>query len=317
VHTGGARKEDDVTKLSPQFLRYQSICPDWEGFLGSLTRPLPTAFWVNTRQIRTEDLLELVGWTAPQVEALRWRSAAFRVPSSLRPARLPEYMAGFYHLQEEVSMLPAYLLDPQPGERILDLCAAPGNKTMQIALAMDDRGTLIANDWRSDRISVLRMHASRLGLSNIATTVAHGAQLKAPTAWFDRVLVDVPCSCEGTSRKHPSILAHEIPAGTILHGGVQIALLKKAVELCRPGGRIVYSTCTFRPEENEYVVDRVIGQDTKLRIKPVELPGWQWQAGLTAWGEQEFSPQLAHTLRIWPHQNDSGGFYIAVLEKES
>jgi NOL1/NOP2/sun family putative RNA methylase len=301
--------------VSPQFQRYREICPDWPAFVDSLEKPLPTTFWVNTRAISAAALLDLMPWPASGLTPLSWRPDAFRVPEDWKPGREPEYLAGFYHLQEEVSMIPPLLLDPQPGERILDLCAAPGNKTMQIALAMQNQGTVVGHDWNFNRLRILRSHSQRLGLSIISTSLGNGAHFKGADGFFDRVLVDVPCSCEGTVRKNPRIMYHQQEAGTLLYNGLQLAILQKAVNACRPGGRIVYSTCTFRPEENEAIIDLILKANPDLTVTPVSVPGLVASPGLTAFDDQSFDPRVAGALRIWPHQNDSGGFFICVLQK--
>ncbi len=301
--------------VSPQFQRYQEICPDWPAFVESLERPLPTTLWVNTRAIPSAALFDLMQWPLEKITALTWRPDAFRIPEEWKPGKQPEYLAGFYHLQEEVSMIPPLLLDPQPGERVLDLCAAPGNKTMQIALAMQNQGTVVGHDWNFNRLRILRSHSQRLGFSIISTSLGNGAHFKGADGFFDRVLVDVPCSCEGTVRKNPRIMYHQQEPGTLLYNGLQLAILQKAVNACRPGGRIVYSTCTFRPEENEVVIDLILKANPNLRVKPVTIPGLEYSQGLTQFENQTFDPSVAGAIRIWPHQNDSGGFFICVLEK--
>jgi len=301
--------------ISPQFQRYQDICPDWPAFVASLERPLPTTLWVNTRAIPSAALFDLMQWSPAAMQPLSWRRDAFRVPEHWRPGKQAEYQAGFYHIQEEVSMIPPLLLDPQPGERVLDLCAAPGNKTMQIALAMQNRGTVVGHDWNFNRLRVLRSHSQRLGLSIISTSLGNGAHFKGADDFFDRVLVDAPCSCEGTVRKNPRIMFHQQQPGTLLYNGIQLAILQQAVQACRPGGRIVYSTCTFRPEENERVIDAILKANSGLRVLPAHVPNLVYSPGLTAFDGQTFDPSIAGALRVWPHQNDSGGFFICVLEK--
>jgi NOL1/NOP2/sun family putative RNA methylase len=301
--------------LSPQFQRYREICPDWPAFVESVARPLPTTLWVNTRAIQAAALFDLMQWPQESITPFAWRPDAFRVPDEWKPGRQPEYLAGFYHLQEEVSMIPPLLLDPQPGERVLDLCAAPGNKTMQIALAMQNQGTVVGHDWNFNRLRILRSHSQRLGLSIVSTSLGNGAHFKGADEFFDRVLVDVPCSCEGTVRKNPRIMYHQQEPGTLLYNGLQLAILQKAVNACRPGGRIVYSTCTFRPEENEVIIDLILKANPGLKVRPAHIAGLQYSPGLTNFENQSFDPQVAGSLRIWPHQNDSGGFFICVLEK--
>jgi NOL1/NOP2/fmu family ribosome biogenesis protein len=186
---------------------------------------------------------------------------------------------------------------------------------MQIALAMQNQGTVVGHDWNFNRLRVLRSHSQRLGLSIISTSLGNGAHFKGADGFFDRVLVDAPCSCEGTVRKNPRIMYHQQEAGTLLYNGLQLALLQKAISACRPGGRIVYSTCTFRPEENEVIIDLILKANPDLTVLPVTVPGLRYSPGLTTFEDQTFDPRVAAALRIWPHQNDSGGFFICVLQK--
>ncbi|MCA9973114.1 MAG: methyltransferase domain-containing protein, partial [Anaerolineales bacterium] len=252
------------------------------------------------------------------VSPLPWQPDAFRLPSDFQPGLHWSFLAGLFHIQEEVSMLPVQLLDPQPGERILDLCAAPGNKTAQIAVAVGAHGTVVANDRDVNRMRATRQNLDRLGLFNVTTLTADGSNLPKGAGSFDRVLVDVPCTCEGTCRKDPDALAKASVAGSLKLTGTQQALLRKAVQLCRPGGRIVYATCTFAPEENELIVDAILretGADV-IRLRPARIPGFAASPGITTWQGQALHPDLAHCLRVWPHQHDTGGFFVAVLEKQ-
>jgi SAM-dependent methyltransferase len=212
-------------------------------------------------------------------------------------------------------MVPVSILDPKPGERILDLCAAPGNKTAQMALALGNGGTVVANDMVFSRLKALRATIDRLGLVNVTVTCADGSNYPRSAGLFDAVLVDVPCSCEGTSRKTPGVL--DAPS-SLLRRQIQRQepLLEQAIRRCRPGGRVLYSTCTYAPEENEMVVASVIDRwPDRVRILPARLPGFKVAEGLTRWNGRSFHPDLRHTLRIWPHLNDTGGFYVALLQR--
>lgn len=297
------------------FDRYKPIIDDWQAFMDALSRPLPVCVWTNTLRTSPDRLRDWFAREGLDAESLPWYQGAFKLASELPAGRLLPYRTGHCHIQEEVSLLPARLLDPQPGERILDLCAAPGNKTAQIAVAMQNRGTIIANDRSEGRLHVLRRTLARLGVMNVTTTVTDAARYPDGEA-FDRVLLDGPCSCEGTSRKHPSVVWQSGPGHACRMGRVQTAMLRRAVRLCKPGGRIVYSTCTYAPEENEAVVHTVLREaDGAIRIVPVDLPGLQASPGLECWNGNRYDTSMRHALRIWPHQNDSGGFFVAVLEK--
>lgn len=264
-----------------------------------------------------------------------------QLPLGVRAGQHWWYCAGLAHAQEAVSQLPVRLLAPRPGERVLDLCAAPGGKTAQIAMALGNQGTLIANDFAAERISALQGNLDRLGVTNVSTTRCDGGNFPVAAGAFDRVLVDAPCSSEGTLRRHPSLaqaqssrqgtapaaVSSRGPAGlharigperSLRMAGRQRALLRKAVQLCRPGGRILYSTCTFAPEENELIVADILDEQAgDLALLPANVPGLRTGAGVTAWQGRRLDPALARCLRIWPHLNDTGGFFMALLEKSS
>ncbi|HET6568833.1 MAG TPA: RsmB/NOP family class I SAM-dependent RNA methyltransferase [Rhodothermales bacterium] len=298
------------------FDRYRTIVPAWDAFCDALERPLPTCIWTNllrTTPTRMHHWLETEGFA---LAPLPWCAGAFRLPAEVKPGTLLPYRIGHVHVQEEVSMIPPLLLAPLPGERVLDACAAPGNKTAQIAAAMQNRGTVVANDRSEGRLHILRRTMARLGIMNVTTTVADAARYPDADESYDRVLVDVPCSCEGTSRKHPHMTLDCSAEHGRRMGGVQKVILRRAVDLCKPGGRIVYSTCTYAPEENEAVVNAVLNESQgTLRLLPACIDGLVSSAGLEQWNGAVFDATLRHCVRIWPHQNDSGGFFVAVLEK--
>ncbi len=329
--------------------RYRSLLgTDWEAFLEALRHPLPVSAWRNARRLSREDFEAWFRDVEPgvELEQLPWLERGYRLwatgderrgearpaPRELagrrRPAPRPgnrlARALGLLHLQEEVSMVPAVLLDPQPGERVLDLCGAPGNKTALIASLMDDRGTVICNDTDRKRLQAGRPAWERLGLSSIAATSHDGGSFPGEPAAYDRVLVDAPCSGEGTSRRNVSALRPAPPGYYRMLHGRQRRILTRAIELCRPGGRIVYSTCTYSPEEDELVIADVLAEVRErghaVTPRPARLEGLVGSPGLTKWEGAELggehAGELQNALRIWPHQNDSGGFFVAVLEKQ-
>jgi NOL1/NOP2/sun family putative RNA methylase len=300
------------------FSRYRPLIDDWPAFLDSLERPLPACAWANVRRIDAERLAELVAEDGVALEPIRWRPNAFRWPLDARPSRNWPLLAGLFQIQEEVSMLPVRILDPRPGERILDLCACPGNKTGEIAVALEGRGTVVANDVSWARSRALRNTIERLGLVNVATTVFDGRRYPAAAGLFDRVLVDAPCSCEGTVRKNRGVIDELLERSEASPVETQKALLLRAFRLTKPGGRIVYSTCTFAPEENEFVVMSLIERVGDLvEVIPAHVPGLVHSPGLTSWLGKALDPRMALAMRVWPHQNDTGGFFVTALEKRA
>ncbi|MEM7346677.1 MAG: RsmB/NOP family class I SAM-dependent RNA methyltransferase [Chloroflexota bacterium] len=183
------------------FERYRPIVDDWHAFQDKILAPLPVCVWTNTLRLTPEALANFMAEDGLPFEQLGWYPQGFKLPAGIKPGNQWPYLAGLYHVQEEVSMMPVQMLDPQPGERVLDLCAAPGNKTAQIAIALENRGTVIANDINFGRLKALRQSIEWLGITNITTTVYDGGNYPREAGLFDKILVDAPCSCEGTSRR--------------------------------------------------------------------------------------------------------------------
>ncbi len=294
--------------------RYRDIIDDWEAFVAASERPLPTTIWANPLKVTPAELEAHLTAQSIPFEPLSWRAGAYRLPDTPRPGSRLGYLAGLFHVQEEVSMLPVELLDIRPGQRVLDACAAPGNKTAQIATRLGDRGTLIANDYNYRRMKSVVRTLERLGILNTAICTHDAANFPNDLGTFDRVLADVPCSCEGTSRKHGVSPATARDFHNLC--GTQLAILGKALTLCRPGGRVVYATCTYAPEENETIVDEALRQFRgQVELLPAKIPGFPASKGLVEWRGQRFDSTLERALRVYPHHHDTGGFFLALFEK--
>jgi 16S rRNA C967 or C1407 C5-methylase (RsmB/RsmF family) len=292
--------------------RYASIVDDMDAFLAASRRPLPRVVWANPLRTLPDDLDARIRRYAPEATPLGWMPKAWRIAPERRPGAWPEFRLGLLHAQEEATLWPARLLDAQPGERILDMCAAPGNKTALIACAMGDRGEIIANDKVPGRLSALRYNLERLGITSVAVTRSDACRLPFADGTFDRVLVDVPCTCEGTGRKLKGKGNRQTSSTGFHHTLVPIqkGLLRRALRLVRPGGIVVYATCTYAPEENEQVLDGLYLE--RAEILPITPPvGFRVAPGVTSWEGRDVRPDVVHAARIWPHHNDTGGFFVA------
>ena len=280
-----------------------------------ILRPLPTTIWANPLKTTPEALSAKLTSASIPHEPIEWYPGGFRLPAEFKPGLRWEYLAGLYQVQEEVALLPVLLMNIEAGDRLLDMCAAPGNKTAQLSVALHNTGTVVANDRNVGRMRAASQTLNRLGLLNITTTTVDAANYSKHAGQFDKVLADVPCTCEGTCRRDKSLLKKPVKAGKLV--GTQKAILRKAVHLCKPGGQIIYATCTFSPEENESVVNTILQEfDGRLQLVPAKLPNHLTTSpGLTQWQDEQFHPTLQHAIRIWPHQNDTGGFFVAILEK--
>lgn len=295
------------------FTRYRDVVPDWAGFQEALGTPEPVTLRVRTGQVSADRLIPRLEGQGFQLSAVTGASGFWRVdegPGSV--AQTLEHWLGLFHVQQAVMGLPTLALAPRAGERVLDLCAAPGGKTAHIAELMGDRGPLVAVDPKEKRLRGLLGNLYRLGHPNVLVIAADGRQLPGG-AMFDRILVDAPCSAEGTSRRQGGRVPRRDAGFVAYVTSVQEALLRRAVDLLLPGGVLVYSTCTFAPEENEAVVSRVLS-DTPLEVEPIPLEA-PHSPGLADWGGTSFNPSLVRAWRVYPHQMNSGGLFMVRLRK--
>ncbi len=289
--------------------RYAELLEDCDAFVQAAMKPLPRVIWENPLRPLEDEAL----FARTEAEPVSWRARTWRLPTESKPGAWPEFFLGSIHCQEEAALLAGDLLGALPGEKILDLCAAPGGKTAQIAVAMQDKGMLVANEKTLGRLPSLRRTLDRLGVTCAEVTWADGARLRYPAAFFDRVLADVPCTCEGTSRK---AMGRREPTDEGYRASVvqtQRALLRAAIRMCKPGGVILYSTCTYAPEENEGVLTAM--GDTVV-VEKVDLPqGLKASPGVTSFQGRVFRQDAVNAVRLWPHISDTGGFFVAKLRR--
>ncbi len=235
--------------------------------------------------------------------AIPWARAAWTLQADMSPGQHPLHEAGAYYLQEPSAMAAASALAPKPGDLVLDLCAAPGGKASQIGDQLMGQGALVANEINPARARVLSRNLERMGILNAAVTNESPARLaeKLPQA-FDKILVDAPCSGEGMFRREPESRLQwhqESPQGCAQR---QREILKSAAQMLRPGGQMVYSTCTFNETENEGVIAQFLKEHPDFYLHPFALPGLpEAPEGL---------------LRIWPHLHSGEGHFVALLKRE-
>ncbi len=292
--------------------RYREIVPDYDAFRAIQCHPLYNSARINTLKINREKLLERLEEEGVRFEGLPWYPLGLKLDME-SPGKLLENLLGYIHIQEELSMVPPLVLGPEPGECILDLCASPGSKTTEISQMMENRGLVIANEPSLARIAPLRSNCERLGALNVVITRYDGRNF--PSGPFDRVLVDAPCSSEGRERRGPGVLSRCSPERSLDLQVLQIGLIKNALRLTKPGGVVVYSTCTYAPEENELVVQAALDDADAARLEKVCIPGLVECPGITQWNGKRLNDDLSCTARYYPHINDTGGFYVAKIIK--
>lgn len=277
-----------------------------EDYLRSLEEDWNLGLRVNLLKISPQKLMDLVPW---EMEPVPWVREGFCCGGEAdRPSRHPAYFAGLYYLQEPSAMAPAALLDAAPGERVLDLCAAPGGKSTQLGAALQGQGLLVSNDVSPSRARALVKNLELFGVENCLVTAEEPEKLaQIWPEYFDKILVDAPCSGEGMFRKNPEMVREWTKRGPEYYAPIQRRILKNAVEMVRPGGRVFYSTCTFSPEEDEETIQAVLDQFPQVQLVPLtesQVPG-----GVK-------SRILPGCMRLFPHRVRGEGHFLALLEKK-
>ena len=269
---------------------------EYDAFLSSLERPRAVALRFNPLK-GDAPKLSFVGENVP------WEPRGFYYDPDSRPGLHVFHEAGVYYLQEASAMAPVALLDPQPGERVCDLCAAPGGKTTQIAGRMLGEGFLLCNEINPKRAKILSRNIERMAVSNALVTNEHPATLaqRFPNG-FDKVLIDAPCSGEGMFRKEEAAITDWSEETVLMCARRQAEILHSGAQLVRPGGRLVYSTCTFAPEEDELAVAAFLETHPDFEPEVIETP---W-----------FVPVENGGHRMWPHKLLGEGHFAAVLRKK-
>lgn len=263
---------------------------------------------VNTLKLKPEELQQISPW---ELTPIPWSPEGFYYPAEARPGPHPYYYAGLYYIQEPSAQAVTVLADPRPGERVLDLAAAPGGKTTHLAARMQGQGLLVSNEIDAGRVRGLLENVERWGASVVVVSASVDKLAESWGAYFDKVVLDAPCSGEGMFRKDPEVVRHWGPGAPVRAAQVQRSLISSAGDLVRPGGVLVYSTCTFAPEENEQIIAGFLHK-----------PGWEllearihpaFDSGVPAWADG--NPALVQTARLWPHKLRGEGHFLARLRK--
>jgi len=306
-------------EFKPAFVERYSKLTDFEAFKTcSLSFPR-RSIRINTLKKTVTEVkkrLEGQGWKLDQIP---WCLEGFWVEHEKGRRDIgntPEHMLGYYYVQEAVSMIPPLALDPQPGEIILDMCASPGSKSSQIAQMMKNEGILIANDYQGIRLAPLGINLQRMGITNSIITLMEGRYFEKSGIQFDRILVDAPCSGTGTIRKSIKTLRIWNPNAIKRLAGTQRQLIKVAYDILTPGGTMVYSTCSCEPEENEGIIDHLLNERQGAELVPFALP-LKRSDPITVFGKFTYSDEVRKTLRLWPQDNNTEGFFVAKIRKSN
>ena len=306
-----------LIKFKPKFIERYSALTDWEKFktynLSFLRRCIRINTLVTTVK-ETKKSIEEKGW---KLEPVPWCKEGFWIshPDRRDVGNLLEYYIGKIYVQEAASMIPPLVLQPKPGDIVLDLCAAPGSKTTQMAAMMKNEGLIVGNDYKGQRLQSLGINIQRSGITNTIITLQHGKRFHGFN--FDKILVDAPCSGTGTIRKSLKTVNIWNPGMITKLARQQSELLHNAFENLKKGGELVYSTCSVEPEENEGVIHRFLEAYPNAKVVKVKLPGLKVAPVITEFSGVKYNKQVKKTLRIWPQDNDTEGFFVAKIKKSA
>lgn len=299
-------------QLPQEFLsRMQEMLGDeYSDFLKSYDNPRHFGLRVNTLKISVERFLEISPFHLTPVP---WTTNGFYYEEEDRPARHPFYTAGLYYLQEPSAMAPAAVLPVEEDDCVLDLCAAPGGKATELGAKLNRTGMLVANDISNSRAKALLRNIELCGIPNsFVTNEVPGNLAKAMPEFFDKILVDAPCSGEGMFRKDMAVAKVWDESRPEYFAKLQREIVSSAVSMLKPGGLLLYSTCTFAPVENEGTISWLLENFPDMSLIPID--GYEgFSKGNPSWGNG--SAELEKCVRIFPHRMDGEGHFLALLKK--
>ena len=286
---------------------------EYGDYLDCFDEPRHYGLRVNTAKISAEDFLKISPWPLKKVP---WIHNGFYYDGeNAQPAKHPYYYAGLYYLQEPSAMTPADRLPIEPGDRVLDVCAAPGGKATELGARLNGSGILAANDLSNSRAKGLLKNIELMGIGNVLVLSEEpGKLIPYFKEYFDKILIDAPCSGEGMFRKDRKMIRAWEEHGPDYFSRIQRSIIMQAAQMLRPGGLILYSTCTFSPEENEQTIEYFLEQHPDFDI--CEIEGYEGfshgMSGMTKSGDE----RLRHTVRIFPHRMKGEGHFLALLKKK-
>lgn len=292
-------------KLSEEYLnRMRDLLGEEEfsAYLKSFDEERLYGLRVNTAKVTPEAFPELVSW---DLKPVPWIPNGFYYEGTERPAKDPYYYAGLYYLQEPSAMTPAMLLPVEPGDRVLDLCGAPGGKSTELGVKLAGKGVLISNDISNSRAKALLKNLELWGISNICVTSETPDKLADVFGpWFDKILIDAPCSGEGMFRKDDDMVKSYEERGPEYYSEIQKEITDQAVRMLAPGGLLLYSTCTFSRCEDEEIICHILENHQEMEL--IRLPLFEGASGGVG---------LDGCIRLFPHKIKGEGHFISLLRK--
>lgn len=267
---------------------------------------------VNTLKISPAEFEKISPFSLKKIP---WTDNGYYYEDKEQPAKHPYYYAGLYYIQEPSAMTPAQLLPIEEGDRVLDVCAAPGGKSTELAAKLGGTGVLVSNDISNSRAKALLKNIELMGVKNAYVVSELPENLVSRfSQYFDKILIDAPCSGEGMFRKEPSMVKSWEEHGVDFFHKLQKGIIDSAVKLLKPGGKILYSTCTFSPEEDEGSIQYILENYPEYTVEKIASPWKEFSPGHPEW-INGFAC-LKNTIRLWPHKLKGEGHFIALLSKE-
>lgn len=303
-----------MSKLPEAFLEEMRdlLKDELEAFLDGFDDTRRYGLKLNTAKISKEEFERIAPF---HLCPIPWIDGGYTYHRDENPAAHPFYAAGLYYLQEPSAMTPASRLICQPGEKVLDLCAAPGGKATSLGAQLGGEGLLVANDINQARAKALLRNLELFGLPNTFVTneAPHVLAERFP-AYFDKIMVDAPCSGEGMFRKNPAVVDAWLEKGPDYFSRIQKDIILNAADMLKPGGKMFYSTCTFSPYENEAVISHLLRKRPEMTLIPMEdYEGFS--EGVTSFRDEIYEESCVLCRRIWPHHMAGEGHFMALLMK--
>lgn len=286
--------------------RYEKLT-DIKEFKEYCSRYLRKSIRINTLKISVKEFLDR---TDLNLEKIKWCDEGFFVNERITLGNMNEHFLGYFYVQEAASMLPPLVLDIK--NKILDMCAAPGSKTGQIASMMKNKGLIIANDNNYLRLKALTINLQRLGVMNTVITNMKGYFIKER---FDSILLDAPCSGTGTIRKSPETVRIYNTNMIRKLAADQKGLINNAFNILNDNGSLVYSTCSLEPEENEEVINFLLNKYDNARLEKIKFNGLKTSDAVLEFEGKKYNDEIKKCIRIWPQDNDTEGFFVAKIRK--
>lgn len=278
----------------------------------SFDEPSFAGLRVNTLKLEPEEFEKMSPFS---LEPVPWTKNGFYYDKKNTPGKHPYYLGGLYYIQEPSAMTPAAMLPVEPGDKVLDLCAAPGGKSTELAAKLKGKGVLVSNDISSSRAKALLKNIEVFGVQNGVVLSETPEKLsKVFPEYFDKILIDAPCSGEGMFRKDNAIIKAWEKQGPEFFHKIQKSIIDAAVKMLKPGGIMLYSTCTFSPLENETSMQYLLDNYEDFEILHVDAYE-HFDSGKPHWIENG-SEELKNTFRLWPHHIKGEGHYVALLHKK-